>query len=238
MTLDALVALTKARLATHARRVVPSGELVRAAVLIPIVDRGEPCLVFTKRTQRVATHKGQISFPGGAVDPGDGSFLDAALRECEEEIGLPRALVEPLGALDDTETFATNFVITPWVGVVRKPVAWRPDGEEIERVIEVPFKALLEPGGLRVEHWSATACGAPSTSSTTTATRSGAPPRGSSSTTSISSPTRRDRRARPLRRLRPRARRHVRAGRLVRTVRPEPHRRALREVPALAGGGV
>src|SRR5213594_884287 len=153
MTLDALVALTKARLATHARRVVPSGELVRAAVLIPIVDRGEPCLVFTKRTQRVATHKGQISFPGGAVDPGDGSFLDAALRECEEEIGLPRALVEPLGALDDTETFATNFVITPWVGVVRKPVAWRPDGEEIERVIEVPFKALLEPGGLRVEHW-------------------------------------------------------------------------------------
>src|SRR5213594_2378946 len=153
MTLDALVALTKARLATHARRVVPSGELVRAAVLIPIVDRGEPCLVFTKRTQRVATHKGQISFPGGAVDPGDGSFLEAALRECEEEIGLPPAAVEPLGALDDTETFATNFVITPWVGVVREPVAWRPDGAEIERVIEVPFAALSAPGGLRVEQW-------------------------------------------------------------------------------------
>ena len=87
MTLDALVALTKTRLAAHARRVVPGNELVRAAVLVPIVDRGEPCLVFTKRTQRVATHKGQISFPGGAVDPGDGSFLEAALRECEEEIG-------------------------------------------------------------------------------------------------------------------------------------------------------
>ncbi|PYM92066.1 MAG: CoA pyrophosphatase [Candidatus Rokuibacteriota bacterium] len=153
MTLDALVALTRARLAAHARRVVPSGELVRAAVLIPIVDRGEPCLVFTKRTQRVATHKGQISFPGGAVDPGDGSFLEAALRECEEEIGLPRALVEPLGALDDTETVATPFVITPWVGVIREPVAWRTDGEEVERVIEVPFAALAAPGGLRVEHW-------------------------------------------------------------------------------------
>ena len=153
MTLDALVALTRARLAAHARRVVPSGELMRAAVLIPIVDRGEPCLVFTKRTQRVATHKGQISFPGGAVDPGDGSFLEAALRECEEEIGLPRALVEPLGALDDTETVATPFVITPWVGVIREPVAWRTDGEEVERVIEVPFAALAAPGGLRVEHW-------------------------------------------------------------------------------------
>ena len=153
MTLDALVALTRARLAAHARRVVPSGELVRAAVLIPIVDRGEPCLVFTKRTQRVATHKGQISFPGGAVDPGDGSFLEAALRECEEEIGLPRAAVEPLGALDDTETVATPFVITPWVGVIRELVAWRTDGEEVERVIEVPFAALAAPGGLRVEHW-------------------------------------------------------------------------------------
>src|SRR2546426_7935793 len=153
MTLDALVALTRARLAAHARRVVPSGELVRAAVLVPIVDRGEPCLVFTKRTQRVATHKGQISFPGGTVDPGDASFLEAALRECEEEIGLPRAAVEPLGALDDTETFATHFVITPWIGVVRTPAAWRPDGEEIERVIEVPFAALFGPGGLRVEEW-------------------------------------------------------------------------------------
>ena len=153
MTLDALVALTRSRLATYARRVVPPGELIRAAVLIPIVDRGEPCLVFTKRTERVATHKGQISFPGGAVDPGDGSVLEAALRECEEEIGLPRTAVEPLGALDDTETVATQFVITPWVGVIREPVAWQTHAHEVDRVIEVPFSALAAPGGLRVEHW-------------------------------------------------------------------------------------
>ena len=61
--------------------------------------------------------------------------------------------VEPLGMLDDTETFATNFVITPWIGVIREPVVWRPDGAEIERVIEVPFAALTAPGGLRVEQW-------------------------------------------------------------------------------------
>jgi 8-oxo-dGTP pyrophosphatase MutT (NUDIX family) len=154
MTLETLVARTRERLGARARRVVPRGALVRAAVLVPIVDRGEPFLVFAKRTERVGHHQGQISFPGGVVDPTDASLLDAALRECDEEIGLPRAAVEPLGALDDTETFATQFVITPWVGVVRQPVLWQPDGEEIERVIEVPFAALAERGSFRVEQWT------------------------------------------------------------------------------------
>ena len=154
MTLDALVALTRERLAARQRRVVDPGPLVRAAVLVPLVERGGPHLVFAKRTDRVSTHRGQISFPGGTVSPADASLLDAALRESEEEVGLPRRAVEPLGALDDTETFATQFVITPWVGVVRAPIVWRPDGEEIEKVIEVPVAALLEPANLRVEHWA------------------------------------------------------------------------------------
>jgi len=153
MTVEELAALTRRRLAARQRRVVPGGRLVPAAVLIPIVDRGEPCLVFAKRTELVGHHKGQISFPGGVVDPGDRTALDAALRECEEEIGLPRGAVEPLGVLDDTETVATRFVITPWVGLVREPPAWRPDGEEIERVIEVPFGVLARPDGYRVEMW-------------------------------------------------------------------------------------
>ena len=122
-------------------------------MLVPLVDRGEPCVVFAKRTDQVGTHKGQISFPGGTLDPTDPSLLDAALRECEEEVGLPRAAVETLGALDDQETFATQFVITPWVGVVRERVVWRPDGAEIEKVIEVPFAALAARAGFRVEQW-------------------------------------------------------------------------------------
>src|SRR2546428_14019101 len=153
MTLDELVTLTRERLAARLRRVVEPGPLVRAAVLVPLVERGGPQVIFAKRTDRVGTHRGQISFPGGTIDPADRSPLDAALRESEEEVGLPRAAVEPLGALDDTETFATQFVITPWVGVVRRPVTWRTDGEEVERVIEVPFAALAAPGRLRVEHW-------------------------------------------------------------------------------------
>jgi len=148
-----LAELTRRRLAARDRRVAPDGPLIKAAVLIPIVDRGMPTIAFTKRTERVAHHKGQISFPGGIVDPTDASLLDAALRECEEEVGLPRTHVEPLGALDDTETVATQFVITPFVGLVREPIAWQPDGEEIEKVIEVPFAALIGEGSFRVEMW-------------------------------------------------------------------------------------
>jgi 8-oxo-dGTP pyrophosphatase MutT (NUDIX family) len=154
LTTAGLVALARARLARHERRVVPPGSLVPAAVLLPIVDHaGEPYVLFTKRTSRVGHHKGQISFPGGVIDPGDDSVLAAALRECEEEISLPREAVEPLGALDDTETFATSFVITPIVGAVWRQVAWQPDGEEIEKVIEVPFDLLAAEGSCRVEHW-------------------------------------------------------------------------------------
>jgi 8-oxo-dGTP pyrophosphatase MutT (NUDIX family) len=153
MTVDDLVAVTRARLAGRRRRVVPPGPLVRAAVLVPIVDRGDACLVFAQRTDRVGHHAGQISFPGGRIDPDDADDLAAALREAHEEVGLEPARVEPLGLLDDTETVATQFVITPFVGVVRGPVAWQPDGEEIEKVIEVPVAALLERGCFRVERW-------------------------------------------------------------------------------------
>jgi 8-oxo-dGTP pyrophosphatase MutT (NUDIX family) len=149
-----LVARTRARLAARDRRVVVGGPLVKAAVLLPILDRGEPWLIFAKRTETVGQHAGQISFPGGRVDPTDAGFLQAALREAHEEIGLPPDVVEPLGALDDQETVATQFIITPWVGLVRETVAWKPDGVEIERVIEVPIAALLDPINARTERWT------------------------------------------------------------------------------------
>ena len=154
MTTADLVARTRARLAARERRVVVGGPLVKAAVLLPILDRGEPWLIFAKRTETVGQHAGQISFPGGRVDPTDAGFLQAALREAHEEIGLPPDVVEPLGALDDQETVATQFIITPWVGLVRETVAWKPDGVEIERVIEVPVAALLDPTNARTERWT------------------------------------------------------------------------------------
>ena len=153
MRVEDLVAVTRARLDGRPRRIVPPGPLVRAAVLVPIVDRGEAHLVFAQRTERVGHHKGQISFPGGRIDPEDADDLAAALREAHEEVGLEPSRVEPLGLLDDTEMFATQYVITPFVGVVRGPVVWQPDGEEIEKVIEVPVAALLDRGSFRVEQW-------------------------------------------------------------------------------------
>jgi 8-oxo-dGTP pyrophosphatase MutT (NUDIX family) len=150
---ETLAARTRTRLQGRPRRGVPPGPLIRAAVLVAIVDRGEANLVFAQRSERVGQHAGQISFPGGRIDPDDPDDLHAALREAHEEVALPPAAVEPLGMLDDTETVATQFVITPWVGLVRGPVAWQPDGHEIERVIEVPVAALLAKGCFRVEQW-------------------------------------------------------------------------------------
>lgn len=135
------------------RRVVEEEGLVPAAVLLAIIDRSGPHVVFAKRSERVAHHKGQISFPGGIVETWDGSRLETALRECWEEIGLPPEMVEILATLDDTETHATRFVITPFVGLVREPVPWQPDGKEIEQVLEVPLAGLLDPACLRVELW-------------------------------------------------------------------------------------
>lgn len=151
MDLETLRKKIEAALADRPRKVVEREGLVPAAVLLLLRNRGGPRVIFAKRTERVAHHRGQIAFPGGIVETWDGSRLEAALREAEEEIGLPASAVEILGMLDDTETRATRFVITPFVGVIRKPVRYRPDGKEIERVLEVPLAALLDPANFRVE---------------------------------------------------------------------------------------
>lgn len=153
MDLEAVRKRTEAALADRPRRVVEQEGLIPAAVLLLLTNRGGAHIVFAKRTERVAHHKGQFSFPGGIVETWDGSRLETALREAQEEIGLPRSAVAILGMLDDTETRATQFVITPFVGLIRDPVSYTPDGREIERVLEVPLEALLEPANFRVEMW-------------------------------------------------------------------------------------
>lgn len=153
MDLETLRKRVEAALADRPRAVVERDGLIPAAVLLLLTDRGGPHVLFTKRSERVAHHKGQISFPGGIVETWDGSRLETALREAREEIALPPEAVEILGTLDDTETRATPFVITPFVGLIREAVPYRPDGREIERVLEVPLAALLDPANFRVEMW-------------------------------------------------------------------------------------
>ena len=153
MDLEAVRKKVEAALADRRRRVVDSESLIPAAVLLLLTNRRGPHVVFAKRTEDVTHHKGQFSFPGGIVETWDGSRLETALREAQEEIGLPPSAVEILGTLDDTETRATQFVITPFVGMVSQPVSYTPDGKEIERVLEVPLAALLDPAIFRVEMW-------------------------------------------------------------------------------------
>jgi len=153
MDLEALRRRLDAALSRRPRVTLDRNDLVSAAVLVPVTDRDGPHVVFTKKTSGVPHHKGQFSFPGGVVETGDGSRVETALREAWEEIRLPAEAVEVLGLLDDTPTRATNFVITPVVGIVRDPVVFKPDGREIERVIEVPLATLRDPAIFRTELW-------------------------------------------------------------------------------------
>jgi 8-oxo-dGTP pyrophosphatase MutT (NUDIX family) len=117
-----------------------SSHYVHAAVLIPLLEEeGVSKILFTKRTNRVEHHKGQISFPGGAVDEEDVSFEDAALREAHEEIGLKREDVEILGRIDDTLTLVSSFVVHPFVGFVADPYDFVVSKAEVKRIIKVPL---------------------------------------------------------------------------------------------------
>jgi len=118
---------------------------VPSAVLIPVYYKdGEYYILFTKRTDTVKDHKGQISFPGGAYEEQDGTLVNTCLRECAEEIGLPAEAVELLGELDDLPTTTSNYVISPFVAVIPWPCSFKVDPKEVEEIIEVPLSALLD----------------------------------------------------------------------------------------------
>lgn len=117
--------------------------LAAAAVLIAVTDRPEPGVLLTLRQGNLRRHPGQISFPGGRVDPGDSDAIAAALREAEEEIGLPAAAVDVVGR---TQTYCTGtgFEVVPVIGVVPPDLPLAPHEIEVAAVFEVPLAFLLE----------------------------------------------------------------------------------------------
>ncbi len=124
---------------------------VPSAVLIPLYDKqGQYYILFTKRTEKVKDHKGQISFPGGAYEERDETLVNTALRECAEEIGLPAEAVELLGELDDFFTIGSGYIMSPFVGVIPWPYPLKIDPMEVEEIIEVPISALLDKSCLRL----------------------------------------------------------------------------------------
>lgn len=122
---------------------LPDGELHLAAVLVAITDRAEPGVHFTLRRDNMRSHAGQVAFPGGRLDPGE-DVVTAALREAEEEIGLPPASVELWGAADRYRT-VTNYLVTPIVGLVPPDLELFPHEHEVADLFEAPLSFVLDP---------------------------------------------------------------------------------------------
>jgi 8-oxo-dGTP pyrophosphatase MutT (NUDIX family) len=120
-----------------------------AAILLPIVERDEPSILLTKRTENMPTHAGQISFPGGRFHAGDKSLVETALRELEEEIGIGPEFVAVGGFLDPYETVNSGFMILPVVGFVRDGFTLRINPQEVADIFEVPLAFLCDPANRR-----------------------------------------------------------------------------------------
>jgi len=122
----------------------PEQPVTPAAVLVPIVDRPEPTVILTLRPETMRKHAGQVSFPGGRIDPEDDGPVAAALREAEEEIALPRAAVEVVGTADRYRTI-TGYEVTPVLGVVPPNLQLSPNAPEVAAIFEAPLAYLLDP---------------------------------------------------------------------------------------------
>ena len=129
----------------EARIIAPDAKPKPAAVLVPVVMHASGLtLLLTQRTERMTSHAGQVAFPGGRIDDGDAGPVDAALREAEEETGLARQFVEPIGFLD-TYLTSTSYRVVPVVALVREGFTIVPHAGEVAAVFEVPLAFLMDP---------------------------------------------------------------------------------------------
>jgi 8-oxo-dGTP pyrophosphatase MutT (NUDIX family) len=122
------------------------GEKKLAAVLIPLTHRdGALEVLYTRRSDRLTSHSGQVAFPGGRFDLRDADLMAAALRETHEEVGIEPHQVRVLGAFAGLRTRSTNIAVTPFVGVIEGDPVLRPDPKEVAEIFSVPLEALSDP---------------------------------------------------------------------------------------------
>jgi 8-oxo-dGTP pyrophosphatase MutT (NUDIX family) len=135
---------------------VPTPDAVRAAVLVPIyVDDGRLRIVLTRRPDHMPTHPGDVVFPGGMMEPGDDGPIGTALREAQEEIGLPpENVIEVLGGLQPTHTRSTEMLIVPVVARIERPARFIPQPAEVEAIIEPTIDELLVDADWRSSEWT------------------------------------------------------------------------------------
>ncbi len=137
----------RAAISGHETRRISGRDLVQSAVLVPLLYKDQELhVLLTERTRDVASHKGQVCFPGGSVHADDKSLLVTALREAWEEIALKPEDVDVVGELDDGVVRSTGFVITPFVGFIPYPYPFRANEFETKDIFFVPMRVLMDPG--------------------------------------------------------------------------------------------
>jgi len=143
----------KNRLASRERRAFENDGRVRAAVMMLFMNKNNsPHVLLTKRSQKVRTHKGQVSFPGGVMDDDDGDLLRTAYRETFEEVGIPEDRIEYIGVFDDHFSI-TGFHVTPYVGAIPHPFDYVFNEDEIDDYLEAPLSMFTNGEYDRVERY-------------------------------------------------------------------------------------
>ncbi len=141
-------------LGSRRKNELPPDGMTTAAVLVPLfVKNGQRHVLLTKRSDFVEHHKGEISFPGGKVDPEDRDFLTCALRETAEEVGVNPEDVRVVGELDDFYTVATGYLVVPFVGVIPYPYDFHPSAREIAGLLAVPLEVFFDPARRTEDTW-------------------------------------------------------------------------------------
>ena len=137
------------------KKKITAENLKASAVLIPIFyDKGQYHMLFTERSDAVVFHKGQVCFPGGTQEPSDSSLLQTALREAEEEIGLEVKDIEILGELDDSMTFVSDYIISPFVAFIPYPHSLRTNGREVKGTFSVPLSFLMNEANFQTDSYA------------------------------------------------------------------------------------
>ncbi len=153
MTTD-LPNLLKQRLAQRQREIDDDQSARRAAVLVPLFFQdSEYHVLYTLRPTSIGTHSGEVAFPGGRYQQDDDSLLQTALREAHEEVGLKSEDVQVLGPLDDLRTRSTNYLVTPYVGIIPQAYPYRPDPREVAEIFSVPLAFLQNPDNQNNKIW-------------------------------------------------------------------------------------
>lgn len=150
--MDAIRSALKGRLHSEAPKKIEHSTRTAAAVMVPFFEaRGEPHLLFTKRSANVQHHRSEISFPGGSQDDSDPDLQRTALRELREEVAVPESSVEILGCLDPIYTYSSLFIVVPFVGLLTNGDPFSANPEEVEEILEIPLSHFQDPEVFREE---------------------------------------------------------------------------------------